>query len=45
MKKIKVHFVNFHAKFDIWVDLDNKDQVAAIGTYSKGYGSGKKRNK
>jgi hypothetical protein len=43
--QIKVHFLNYHKKFDKWVDIDNKDEVATIGTYSNGYGVGKRRNK
>ena len=41
----KVHFFNYHAKYDIWVDLNNREQVAPVGTHSKAHGSGKKRGK
>ena len=42
---MKVHFFNYHKKYDIWVDLMDSNQVAIIGSKSKAYGMGKNRKK
>lgn len=42
---MKVHFFNYHSKYDSWVDLKDNNQVAIIGSRSKAYGIGKKRCK
>ena len=37
--------MNYHKKYDIWVDLRNNNEVAIIGSRSKAYGMGKIRSK
>lgn len=43
--RVKVHFNNFHSKYDMWVDLNDKTRVAEIGKHSKGFGIGRRRSK
>ena len=43
--QVKVHFTNYHPKYDIWVDLKDNNQVSVIGSRSKAYGIGKKKSK
>lgn len=42
---VRVHFFNYHKKYDIEVDLKDNNQVAIIGSRSKAFGIGKKRSK
>lgn len=42
---VRVHFFNYHKKYDIVVNLKDNNQVAIIGSRSKAYGIGKKRSK
>jgi len=42
---VKVHFNRFHPKYDMWVDLNDREHVAEIGKHSKAYGIGKRRSK
>lgn len=42
---VKVHFFNYHSKYDMYVNLYDNKQVAIIGSRSKAYGIGKKRSK
>jgi hypothetical protein len=43
--KVKVHFFNYHPKYDRWVDPSDPAQVDIIGSRSKAYGIGKSRGK
>ena len=38
-----MHFVNYHSKYDTWVNLNDKNQVSTIGEKSKAYGTGKRK--
>lgn len=42
---MKVHFNKYHPKYDLWVELTDRERVAEIGKYSKAYGIGKRRSK
>lgn len=42
---IKVHFLNYHKKYDMWVNLQDNNEVAIIGSRSSAHGIGKKRSK
>lgn len=42
---MRVHFAKYHPKYDMWVDITDKDRVAEVGKHSKGYGIGKRRSK
>ena len=33
-----IHFTGYHKKFDFWVNLEDKNLVAEVGTYSKAFG-------
>lgn len=44
-QKVKVHFFNYHKKYDIWVNVSDSDQIAIIGSKSKAHGMGKNRKK
>ncbi len=43
LKQVKVHFFNYHPKYDRWVDPTT--ELAIIGAKSKAYGIGKSRSK
>jgi hypothetical protein len=34
---MKVHFNKYHPKYDLWVELTDRERVAEIGKYSKAY--------
>ena len=42
LRKVKVHYFNYHPKYDRWVDP--YQEMAIIGSKSKAYGIGKNRN-
>lgn len=42
---MRVHYFNYHTKYDREVNINDKNEVAIIGSRSKGYGMGKKRSK
>ena len=44
-EKIKVHYFNYHPRYDKWIDFRKPDQMDIIGSRSKGYGIGKSRLK
>jgi hypothetical protein len=35
--------LNYHSRYDTWVDLNDKNQVTLIGERSKAFGIGKRR--
>ena len=45
IKKVKVHYFNYHPKYDRWIDYNNSNEMAMIGSRSKAYGIGKSRLK
>jgi hypothetical protein len=45
VQKVKVHFFNYHKKYDIWVNLKDKNEVAAIGEKSNAHGIGNRKRK
>jgi hypothetical protein len=42
---VKVHFFNYHNRYDCWIDLKDNNQASIIGSRSKAFGIGKKRCK
>jgi hypothetical protein len=44
IEKVKVHFVNYHPRYNTWVNITDNNQVATIGSRSKAYGIGKNKN-
>jgi len=45
MARVKVHYFNYHPKYDRWVDFNDTSSIAMIGSRSKAYGIGKSRLK
>lgn len=41
--KVKVHYFNYHPKYDRWIDPDWAGSIDLIGAKSKAYGIGKSR--
>jgi hypothetical protein len=44
-EKVKVHYFNYHPKYDRWVEPSDHSQLDIIGARSKAYGVGKTRGK
>ena len=45
VKQVKVHYFNYHSKYDRWIDPNNPSDIDIIGARSKAYGIGKSRSK
>lgn len=43
--KVKVHYFNYHPKYDRWIPFNDDSQIVMIGSRSKAYGIGKSRLK
>lgn len=41
--KVKIHYFNYHPKYDRWVDFGDTKSFAMIGSRSRAYGIGKTR--
>ncbi len=36
--RVLIHYQGYHKKYDEWVDVEDRERVAEVGTYSKAYG-------